>query len=103
LPGADLQAANFSWSSLCGANLRNADLMGASFERTNLMGVDLQGANLAGANLAWPCCMERACKGRICVSSIYEAAALKYARYDETTLWPEVLIRKNAMPNYHRK
>ena len=96
LPSTDLRRINFSRASLHGADLSGANLGGANFERTLMMGVNLEGADLADAYLHGaylPAARLRAADLRF---AILEDAKLRYARYDETTLWPEGFDPKAA-------
>jgi uncharacterized protein YjbI with pentapeptide repeats len=58
LEGANLIAADVSWTRLSGANLSGADLSGANLKGAKLSGANLEGANLTGAKAieatTWP-------------------------------------------------
>ena len=47
-----LNGANFSYSRLCGSDLRNSDLRACIFQHTELDRADLRNANLTGARFS---------------------------------------------------
>lgn len=89
LPLADLKRVNFSHTSLHGANLSGADLRGANFAKASMMMANLMGANLAGAFLSGAILPGARLQGADLRFAVLQDAMLRYARYDETTLWPE--------------
>ena len=89
LPSVDLRRANFSRASLGGANLAHANLSGANFERTSLGGTNLQGADFTDAYLGGAWLPGARLQGADLRFAILQGAKLRFARYDETTLWPE--------------
>lgn len=85
----ELRDANFSHSSLAGANLSKADLRGANFDHAVLAGTNLRGANLTGASLNGTLLGLAHLEGADLRLTHLNTSILKYARYDETTLWPD--------------
>jgi uncharacterized protein YjbI with pentapeptide repeats len=85
----ELRDANFSHSSLTGANLSQADLRGANFDHAVLAGTNLWGANMAGASLNETFLAGAHLEGADLRQAHLNTSKLKYARYDETTLWPD--------------
>lgn len=96
LPSADLRRVNFSRASLHGANLSGANLCGANFEKTSMMGVNLEGADLADAYFCGAYLPGARLQEADLRFAILEDVKLRYARYDETTLWPEGFDPKAA-------
>lgn len=89
LPSADLRQVNFSRSSLNRADLSHANLCGVNFDGTSLMAANLQGADLAAASLCGAWLPGAHLQGADLRFAVLQGADLHFARYDETTLWPE--------------
>lgn len=89
LPDADLRRVNFFRAGLSGANLSCTNLCGANLERANMMAANLMGATLGDAYLASTTLVGARLQGADMRFAVLQDTILRYARYDETTLWPE--------------
>lgn len=89
LPHADLRRVNFCRATLTAANLSHANLCGATLERAYMMAANLMGADLADTYLGNAILVGARLQGADLRYAVLQGTELRFARYDETTLWPE--------------
>ena len=89
LQGQDLHGADFSQAMLTVANFSGADLRGVNFQRATLWFVNFSGARLAGADFSGAWLPGAKLQGVDLRGVNLAAAEIRYARYDEQTLWPD--------------
>ena len=87
--GADLRRADFAEARLEGAHFQNADLSEADFEGAHIWGGDFRGAHLRQTNFANASLVGARLQGVDLRDSNLHNTTLRFARYDESTLWPE--------------
>jgi len=93
---ADLRDADLSRASLFSVDLHGADLSGACLSSGGLALVDLREADLTDADLREAGLYSAGLMGADLTDANLEGVKLKYAFYDNATIWPEGFDPKAA-------